>query len=72
MLHERIYATCKKEQVFPQSHLGRARRYPQVGECTLPLRMLVVTCRGPTMHNEALRKRYRALRNVTEALRVVM
>jgi len=24
------------------------------------------------MHNEALRKRYRALRNVTEALRVVM
>ena len=26
----------------PQSHLGRARRYPHVGECTLPLRVLAV------------------------------
>jgi len=39
----------------PQSHLGRARRYPHIGECTVPLRVLDVAC---TMRNEALRKRY--------------
>jgi len=27
-----------------QSHLGRARRYSHVGECTLPLRVLAVAC----------------------------
>jgi len=26
----------------PQSHLGIARRYPHVGECILPLRVLAV------------------------------
>ena len=54
----------------PQSHLGRARRYPYVRECTLPLYVLAVAC---TMRNEALRSvmgrygsvtgRYRTLRN---------
>jgi len=34
-----------------QSHLGRARHYPYIGECTLPLHVLAVAC---TMHNEAL------------------
>jgi len=46
----------------PQSHLGRARRYPHVGECTVPLRVLAVAC---TMRNEALRSvagRYGTLR----------
>jgi len=57
----------------PQSHLGRAHRYPHVGECTVPLPVLAVAC---TMHNEALRHiterygstvhRYGTLRNVTE------
>jgi len=36
----------------PQSHLGGARRYLHVGECTLPLQVLAVAY---TMHNEALR-----------------
>jgi len=35
-----------------QSHLGRVCRYPHVGECTLPLRVLAVVC---TVRNEALR-----------------
>jgi len=43
--------------------LGRARRYPHVGECTVPLRVLAVAC---TVHNETLRKRYGALWNVME------
>ena len=38
----------------PQSHLGRARRYPHVGKCTFPLHVLAVAC---TMRNEALRER---------------
>jgi len=42
-----------------QSHLGRARHYPHIRECTLPLRVLAVAC---TMRNEA----YGALRIVTE------
>jgi len=44
-----------------QSHLGRVRRYPHVGECTLPLRVSAVAC---TMRNEALRiitGRYRSV-----------
>jgi len=28
----------------PQSNLGRVRRYPHVGEYTLPLRVLAVQC----------------------------
>jgi len=52
----------------PHSHLGRARRYPHLGECTLPLRLLAVTC---TMLNEALRKRYRTLRERYGTLRNV-
>jgi len=35
----------------PQSHLGRACRYPDVGECTVPLRVLAV---ASIMRNEAL------------------
>jgi len=35
--------TANKKQVLP-SHIGRARRYPHVGECTLPLRVLAVAC----------------------------
>ena len=42
----------------PQTYLGRVRRYPHLGECTLPQRVLAVAC---TMRNEALRKRYAAL-----------
>ena len=52
----------------PKSHLGGAHSYHHVGECTLPLGVLAAAC---TMRNEALRKRYRALRNVTGALRIV-
>jgi len=52
----------------PQSYLGTARHYPHVGKCTLPLHVLAVEY---TMHNEALQKHYRALQNVTEALRIV-
>jgi len=58
-----------------QSHLGRARRYPHVRECTLPLRVLAIACR---MRNEALRSvmgrcgsvtgRYRTLRERYGAL----
>ena len=40
------------EKSPPQSHMGRARPYRHVGECTLPLRVLAVAC---TMRNEALR-----------------
>jgi len=46
----------------PQSHFGRARRYPHVGECTLLLRVLAVAC---TMRIEALRDVMGALRCVT-------
>ena len=28
----------------PKSNLGRVRRYPHIGECTLPLRVLTVQC----------------------------
>jgi len=59
------------EQVLPQSHLGTARRYPHLGECTLPLHTLAVAC---TMRNEALRtlrERYGALQNVMEVLQIV-
>jgi len=42
----------------PQSHLGRVRRYPHVGECTLPLRVLAVAY---AMRNEALLERYGTL-----------
>jgi len=45
--------------------LGRVRRYPHVGECTLPLCVLAVAC---TMHNEG----YGALRDVMSALPGVM
>jgi len=51
-----------------QSHLGRARRYPHVGECTLPLRVLAVAC---TVHNKALRDIMGALRGITERYRVL-
>ena len=37
----------------PQSHLGRARRYPYIRECTVPLHVLAV---AGTMRNEALWK----------------
>jgi len=50
----------------PQIHLGRVRRYPDIGECTLPLRVLVVVC---TMRNEALRNVTELLRNVMQPLR---
>jgi len=36
----------------PQSHLGRARRYPHVRDCTVPLCVLAVAC---TMRNDVLR-----------------
>jgi len=52
----------------PQSHLGRARRYPHVGEYTFPLFVLAVAC---TMCNKALRivtRRYRTLRERYGAL----
>jgi len=49
----------------PQSHLRRARCYPHIRQCTVPLRVLAVAC---IMRKEALRKRYRALRDVMEAL----
>jgi len=55
----------------PQSHLVRARRYPHIAECTLPLCVLAVAC---TMRNEALWSvawRDGTLWNVTEALRIV-
>jgi len=52
-----------KKNKSSQSHLGRERRYPHVGECTLPMRVLAVAC---TMRNEALRKRCASLRDVTE------
>jgi len=47
----------------PQSHLGRVCRYPQVGECTLPLHVLAVVC---TVHNETLQDVMGALQGVTE------
>jgi len=43
-----VIAWCNKSS---QSHLGRARRYPHVGEWTVPLCVIAVAC---TMHNEAL------------------
>jgi len=46
-----------------QSHLGRVRRYPRLGECTLPLHVLDVAC---TMRNEALRDVTGALRGLME------
>jgi len=55
------HGTCKTSP--PQSNLGRARRYPHVGECTVPLRVLAVAC---TVRMEALRivtGRYGTLRN---------
>ena len=50
----------------PQSHFGRARRYPHVGECTLLLRVLAVAC---TMRIEALRDVTGALRSSYRTLR---
>jgi len=47
-----------------QSHLGTARRYPHLGECTLPLRVLAVAC---TMRNEALRDVTGALQGLTNS-----
>ena len=47
----------------PQSQLGRARRYPHVGECTLPMCVLAVAC---TMRNEALRSFTGRYGSVTE------
>jgi len=48
------------------------RRYPHIGEYTVPLRVLAVAC---TMREEALRKRYVMLwernRSVAEALQAV-
>jgi len=41
-----------QHHVTSQSHFGRARRYPHVGECTLPLRVLAVAC---TRRKEAFR-----------------
>jgi len=52
----------------PQSHLGRAHRYPHVGECSLPLHVLAVAC---TMHNEALQKCCASLPDVTECYRAL-
>jgi len=53
----------------PLSHLGRERRYPDVGkmgECTLPLRVLAVQC--ATLRNcyGTLLKRYGNVIRVTE------
>jgi len=56
------------KQVLPQSHLGRARRYPHVGECTLPLRVLAVQCVTLQNYYRTLLKRYGS---VMEALRIV-
>ena len=53
----------------PQSHLGRVRRYPHVGECTLPLPVLAVAC---TIRNEALwsvTRRYGSVTGRHETLR---
>ena len=47
--------TVRNVNKSSQRHLGRVRRYPHVGECTLPLCVLAVACR---MCNELLRKRY--------------
>jgi len=41
----------EEEEVLP-NHLGRARLYPHIRECTLPLCVLAVVC---TMRNEVLR-----------------
>jgi len=53
-----------KEQVIWEERFA----IPHVGQCTLSLCVLAVAC---TMHNEALRKRYRALQNVTERCRTL-
>jgi len=50
----------------PQSHLGRAHRYPHIGECTFPLLLLAVAC---TMCNEVLWKHYGTLQERHKMLR---
>jgi len=62
-------STCKPSkhvgilQTSPsQSHLGKERRYPHVGECVLSLRVLAVQC-------ATLLNCYRTLRNVTDKIR---
>jgi len=60
----------------PQSHLRRARRYPHVGECTVPLPVLAVGLQCTTLRNcyGTLLKRYgtvaeRCMQDVMETLR---
>ena len=66
--YKRPQATCSEQNKSSQSHLGRVRRYPHVGECTLPLRVLAVAC---TMRNKRLRDVMGALRGITERYRRV-
>jgi len=62
----RLHLTEKGTRTCPQTTFLatdlRVRRYPRVGECTFPLRVLGVQC-------VTLRDRCGALRNVTGALR---
>jgi len=65
----RIFLTSNMEWTSPpQSYLGRAHHYPHIGECTLSLRVLAVTC---TMHYKVLRKHYGALQNRCASLQNV-
>ena len=55
--------------------MGRARRYPHVGECTLPLCVLAVHCTMRNvmklLQNVTGAECCRRYENVTEALRMV-
>jgi len=63
----------------PQSHLGRARHYCHIGQCTLPLHVLAIQCamlrnsyRTLLKHYGSITEHCRALQSVTERYRSVM